>query len=340
MAALALAGTAVALPAVLSSRGGGANAEPTLAIKVDSIARIDPARNKLVATIGSGSSHAGQVLAVGAGAVWVANRLRNEVVRIDPKANRVAKRIRANGSPGGLAFGGGSLWLVDNANGSVAQIDARRSSITHVIPLNGNASSGSIAVAGGSIWVDDGTPGRLVRIDPRSRAWTPVDLGGRRDCAPEDFVAQLAGGRGAVWALDYDPCHTASGLLRIDPRDNAVVPVPEPEPQRSDWGNQSRLAAAASGIWITHNPAGLVLRIDPTTERVTRTIKVGTFPVGVAVGAGAVWVANRDDGTVSRIDPGTNLVTATIQLGFNPDGITVDDDSVWVTVGKGDFPEL
>ena len=50
----------------------------------------------------------------------------------------------------------------------------------------------------------------------------------------------------------------------------------------------------------------------------------------MAVGDGAVWVANAVDRTVSRIDPATNRVTRTIAIGRSPTAITVGDGSVWV----------
>jgi YVTN family beta-propeller protein len=45
-----------------------------------------------------------------------------------------------------------------------------------------------------------------------------------------------------------------------------------------------------------------------------------------------VWVANTASGTVSRIDPVTNEVVATIKVGNAPSGITFGDDAVWVSV--------
>ena len=54
--------------------------------------------------------------------------------------------------------------------------------------------------------------------------------------------------------------------------------------------------------------------------------------MGIFYGAGAVWVANSGDGTVSRIDPSTNSVVATIRVGNSPLGIAVGAGYVWVTV--------
>jgi DNA-binding beta-propeller fold protein YncE len=38
---------------------------------------------------------------------------------------------------------------------------------------------------------------------------------------------------------------------------------------------------------------------------------------------------------VSRIDPHTNEVVKTIRIGFNPHGVAVIDGAVWVAVARG-----
>ena len=59
---------------------------------------------------------------------------------------------------------------------------------------------------------------------------------------------------------------------------------------------------------------------------------VGERPVDVAVGLGAVWVANAGGKSVSRIDPDTNRVTRTTDLHNPPAGIVTGFGYVWVTV--------
>jgi YVTN family beta-propeller protein len=58
--------------------------------------------------------------------------------------------------------------------------------------------------------------------------------------------------------------------------------------------------------------------------------------VVAALDGSAVWVANRDDGTLSRIDPASNRVTATLRLGHPPDGLAVAYGSVWVAYADWD----
>jgi YVTN family beta-propeller protein len=63
-----------------------------------------------------------------------------------------------------------------------------------------------------------------------------------------------------------------------------------------------------------------------------KKIHTSESTIGVAVGLGSVWVANNLEGTVSRIDPRTNRVVDTIKVGGNPTWIAVTADRVWVTV--------
>ena len=89
-AGVAIAAAAV-LAGVLLSQGGGPgkpSTKPTLTPKVDSLQRIDPQTNKLVATIGGVGSNP-TAIAVGAGSVWVGSTDDGTVSRVDPKTNAV-----------------------------------------------------------------------------------------------------------------------------------------------------------------------------------------------------------------------------------------------------------
>ena len=74
----------------------------------DVVARIDPGASSIVTIpVGDGP----EAVAVGAGAVWVANRLDGTVSRIDPEANEVVATIAVGNAPSGLAFADGQIWL-------------------------------------------------------------------------------------------------------------------------------------------------------------------------------------------------------------------------------------
>jgi len=50
-------------------------------------------------------------VAVGAGAVWVANAGDGTVSRIDPAKREVVETIHLGNAPSGIAVGGGAVWV-------------------------------------------------------------------------------------------------------------------------------------------------------------------------------------------------------------------------------------
>jgi YVTN family beta-propeller protein len=78
--------------------------------------------------------------------------------------------------------------------------------------------------------------------------------------------------------------------------------------------------------------SGRLIRIDPTSNRVEETVRVGNHPTGVAVGAGRVWVTAFDDSSVWRLDPRTSE-SRTISANSNPIGIVVNGGVVYVANG-------
>jgi streptogramin lyase len=67
---------------------------------------------------------------------------------------------------------------------------------------------------------------------------------------------------------------------------------------------------------------------------VSQRIEVSAEPVAIAVGEGSIWVYCRKDSKVERIDPRTNKVSKTIDLAVpKADAdIAVGEGSVWVSM--------
>jgi DNA-binding beta-propeller fold protein YncE len=61
------------------------------------------------------------------------------------------------------------------------------------------------------------------------------------------------------------------------------------------------VAFDGSSLWVAMYDRGQALRVDPTTGRVQRRVRIGVKPRGLAVAGGSVWVANSRSGSVSRI---------------------------------------
>lgn len=161
-------------------------------------------------------------------------------------------------------------------------------------------------------------------------------------------------GEGSLWATDLFICNdtgsvsasansassssaacalpTKTLLKRLDPRtgeEEATVPL-------EDFSaNITEVAAGAGSVWVSSasGEAGVVIRVDPETNRVVDRIPVPVdSPTGLAFGHGSVWITSSGHGTVSRIDPETGEVAAKIEVGRGAVDIAADERSgdVWV----------
>jgi DNA-binding SARP family transcriptional activator len=128
----------------------------------------------------------------------------------------------------------------------------------------------------------------------------------------------------------------ANSVAAIDPASGRVVadiPI---------GGRPVAIAVGANAVWVVNADDATVLRIDPKTYRVVRTIGgLGTNPSNLAVGFGSVWVAGGNDGTLIRIDPRVNAAEGTVRLGAARGGIpqpvflvATGAGSVWATRGN------
>ena len=95
-------------------------------------------------------------------------------------------------------------------------------------------------------------------------------------------------------------------------------------------------------MWVVNADDETVLRIDPKTKRVVKTIGgLGKDLTSIAFGSGSVWVAGGNDGTVVRIDPKQNAAEAPVDLGSSSKVlpqpvflVATGAGGVWVTRGN------
>ena len=88
--------------------------------------------------------------------------------------------------------------------------------------------------------------------------------------------------------------------------------------------------------YVTNEGDNSVSVINVSTNTVTATIPVGTYPAGVSVSQDGtkVYVTNQNDNTVSVINTATNTVSATITVGVNPQTLCVTPDGSKVYVSN------
>jgi YVTN family beta-propeller protein len=179
-----------------------------------SLVRIDPATDRVVATIPIGVE--AWYIAASDTAIWVSDWRSNTVVRVDPTDNRLVATIPdlPNG-PTGIAIAPGSVWVADSRDNMLTKIDSTSNAVVANVPTD--LTPLPVIYAYGSVWVRnefrEGS-GTVQRFDPGTNqavASIPVgpDIG-------RDGLDGLADLDGRLWV---------SGLLlnAIDPAQNRVV---------------------------------------------------------------------------------------------------------------------
>jgi len=254
----------------------------------DQVLRIDPATGRTIARIKVGFAYDTDI-AVQDGDVWVTNGEDGTVSRIDAATNSVGATIRVGSYPLGIAATDNAVWVANHHSGSVSRIDPRTNRVVSTVPISlASNFSGPLhlVLANHQLWVEDATDGAVVRVDP---------LRNRRTGA----ILQSGPACGGMTA-DGDSVWVASGcdegtVTRIDAKTARVVHVIELPGVAFD------VAAGVGAVWAT-TTNGLLVRIDPKTNRIVATRSLGDA-VSLTTGNRSVWVVNRVTRSVLRLRP-------------------------------------
>jgi len=214
-----------------------------------------------------------------------------------------------------MTSGDGGIWVSSRESGKVTKVDAKTNKPADPIEVGKEPCAG-LATGSGSLLVPlCGAPG-LARVDLKTSAVTVIAKG---------LTADMVGPVSAVSSI-WIVSDAKGTLTRIDPEANTVVA------EMPLGAKALALAFGQSALWVTTDKDEL-LKISPYTIVTNEIVKVGKSPRSIAIGEGAVWTLNTGDGTVSRVDPKTNKVANTIKLGTPLTGgqIAVGEGSVWVS---------
>lgn len=251
----------------------------------DTVARIDPVANAVVATIAVGKRPCSG-LAAGFGTLWVPNCGDSTVSRIDLKTGAIAATfpMTIGSDEGGLAAGAGSMWMMTDARGTLARIDPATNRAVAEISV----APGSFAVAFGedAVWVTSTEQSVVTRVN----AYTNVVERTIRVGSKPRF---LAVGEGSVWTLNQGD----GTISRIDPKTNTVIAtiaagIP---------GGGGEIAVGEGSVWATSFEYPIT-RIDPASSTVAQQF-YGPGGDAIRVGHGSVWLSNLRQGNVWRLDP-------------------------------------
>jgi virginiamycin B lyase len=242
------------------------------------VSRVDPVHHRVIQTIPVGVHPA--AIAFGAASVWVGDFGAAEVYRIDPASNTITATIRLESNVGGLARAGdGSMWVSEYDSGAVDRIDPATNTVTQRTKVGGNAEA--IAFAAGKTWVTN-NGGYVTPVDRSGKA-------GRRIRVAHDVDAIVSTPRG-LWVATYD----GGVVARIDPRRAKVV-------RRVQFHGQGGGIAYFRRKLFVSDYSGRVLRLDPSSGRTLKRVRVGSEPRDLVAAAGALWVVDQGSSDVRRI---------------------------------------
>jgi streptogramin lyase len=164
------------------------------------ISRIAPETGRVTATISLGNDELWPgAIAAGPGGLWLVAGAGNELVRIDPRASRVAQRLPAPGART-LAAAHGALWVGFANSQTLLRVDREAMWVERLRGPKADGYGPRLAGSGGALWVC--VPGMVLRGSPK---------GGPSATLPKrNFVSALVAA-GDVWVADQ----TASRVLRL-----------------------------------------------------------------------------------------------------------------------------
>jgi len=342
-ALIAVVAAVAAVAAVLATEGHGKAGTPLFA-RPNSLARIDPATNKVSAVIDVGA-HPVAVAAAGHD-VWTYNSGASTISEVDAGTNRVLKTTPL---PGFIPAGCCSLFagpvLAADASGAwfVSGDADDKALLTHVLADGGGKreyrlelTPTGVAAGDGAVWVV-GRRARgyeVVRIDPATGRVTA------RTRFPTDSpVDSIAFGFRAVWVVSSPP----ATLYRIDPRSShrtgsvVVGRSRATRPEILPYLPSVAVRLTAGG--------GTDVDLDPST--------LTFLPYGGSYGPpdwgeyngdlGALWWYDWPSGTVSR-QQSENGRVRDIHITQGQTGgpcltsIAAGSGSLWVTAAAGPSP--
>lgn len=248
------------------------------------VQRIDPATNRIVATI-SVSGEACSGLASGFGSIWVPLcGKKPELVRIDAAKNRITATlpIPPAGPEGGITASEDSVWMVADKNGTLNRIDPSTNSVRQKIPIP--PGSYNPLFSNGIVWITGLESGVLTAVDATvGKVLESVPVGPK-----PRFLTE---GGGSIWILNQGD----GTVSRVDEKSRKVIA----SIQTGIPGTGGDIDYGADSIWPSVFDVPLT-RVEATTNRVLKQW-IGKGGDSLRFGFSSVWITDYKKGLLYRI---------------------------------------
>jgi serine/threonine-protein kinase len=261
-----------------------------------------------------GGVAAAVVLGLAGGAGAARQIAQNSLGVVSPSGNIEAQAPL--GAAGEAHLGLGYLWFGDWGDKTVERISLRTNQLVHpAIPIQDGINGMTVGL--GAVWIVDGTKPALLRIDPRYNTVQQIRLPAQ--ASQIDFTAptQPAVGDGSVWVAE------ANHVFRIDPKTMRVV-------KSIPVSNADLLAYGDGNLWVGQSNLSSISEIDPSINKVIRTLKLRDWVSTVVVGGGSVWATVDPDDTVFQFDDRNGSFQRTYNVGHFPQPAVWFHGGLWV----------
>jgi virginiamycin B lyase len=191
---------------IANDEGGVATGAGSFWILTDAkgtLARVDPATNKVVAEIyvAPGS----YACAFGENAVWVTSSEKNTLTRVNARTHVIEATIPVGPKPRFLTVGEGGVWTLNQGDGSISRIDPKTNKVVATIEAGVPGGGGEISAGEGSVWVTT-FEYPITRIDPSTNKVAQQFFGEGGD--------SIRAGLGWIWVTNI----RAGNVWRLDPK--------------------------------------------------------------------------------------------------------------------------
>lgn len=261
----------------------------------------------------------------------------------------IGARVPVGTSPGAPVVAGGHVWVPDPGNGRLFVVDPASARIVRTIPIGDRAVLRNEGC--GPFSVHQGTPLNFTlrkcdlpsTVEPGQGV---VWVGRNDDLSVEAIdtrtfqvvrhvvvghpVWDVAADGGSLWVTSYFD----NLLLKVDLASGRVVDSVPGIPNGA-----SAVIAAFGAVWFSSSRHGMVVRVDPATDRVAAEIATDyelARPLPLLAAAGSIWCRLESGNELVRIDPATNRIVATapapIFMGVDGnDRLAFDGREIWVS---------
>jgi hypothetical protein len=226
-------------------------------------------------------------LAAAFGGVFVADRDRDRILRVDP-GTRAVVRWAALEAPVKVGVADEALFAISLDDGALYPFQGRTPGVGADVPIPARAPVDAV-YEGGDTWVLGGGDGGLSPFSLRQARFVRAGVK-----LPARVVGTVAAGQGAVWAA----LPTARSVARVDPSTQSLTRL-----RASRGFRPTALAVDDCTVWVG-DADGRVQRIDPRSARpLDRPVRIGRSLAALVADRGGVWASDPSGGTVVRIAP-------------------------------------